>query len=239
MTGRMLRALAIAAVLTLAGCSATRPLTSPQPWDKHGGEVLPVRGASPGSPGQVIYRTLRDDPSLRRTLDRQGEPDTLEVQGGRLSPKTIILRYTRPSIGTPQVIVLAPSGDGFVVRGPVAIGPSHAVRRRASRGRPSVPPETGAGTSEPVEREENGAVREDGHRRNGGAARDGDGARDGGAVRASDRVPDAGDGGGSVERRSRSPQPSAEQALGCPIDPSRPDCQAFCTPGADHEWCGR
>jgi hypothetical protein len=31
--------------------------------------------------------------------------------------------------------------------------------------------------------------------------------------------------------------PTAEQRVGCPIDPTRPDCQALCTPGAKLEWC--
>ena len=31
--------------------------------------------------------------------------------------------------------------------------------------------------------------------------------------------------------------PTAEQKVGCPIDPTRPDCQALCGPGVKLEWC--
>jgi len=31
--------------------------------------------------------------------------------------------------------------------------------------------------------------------------------------------------------------PTMAQSLECPIDPSRPDCQALCASGATHEWC--
>ncbi len=223
MMGRMLRALTVTGLLALAGCSATRPLVSPQPWDTHGGETLQVRGASAESPGKVIYRTLRDHPSLRRLLEREGEPDTLEVQGGRLSAKTIILRYTRPSAGQPRVLVLVPSGDGFVARGPLPIETPRPAKRRSARRRPSTPRPTPGieEKSEPAtEREEKGRVRDDDR------APDVDRARD-----------DARDDRRGHEDHAGKPQPSAEQALGCPIDPSRPDCQEFCTAGADHEWC--
>ncbi len=213
MTASVRRRIAVASMLalTLAGCSAARPVVSPRPWDKYGDTgPLRVYGADPATAGQLIYASLREEKNLRAFLDRKGEPDTLEVKGGRFSAKTIILSYTRPSAGRPHSITLDPSGDGFIPRAPEPLATPHAAgraRRRHPRVRanppaPAVEPGTTAEQPAPAAAEPEAAPKE-------GAAQEG-------AAKA---------------------KPSAEQALGCPIDPSRPDCQAFCTPGADHEWC--
>lgn len=216
MMGRTQRALALGCLIMLAGCSATRPMVHPQPWDKHAGETLRVHGADPASDGPMIYRALRDQPRLRRFLDRQGEPDTLEVRGGRWSAKTIVLFYTRPSAGPARMIMLEPSDDGFLPHAPVPLGTPHPAATPAKRRPPRSKPEATRTAPDKAERSEPGTTREEAPR-----------TREEDAPRSRE------------ETAPRKGTPSAEQALGCPIDPSRPDCQAFCTPGADHEWCNQ
>jgi hypothetical protein len=213
MTGTIRRGLVAACVLSVAlgGCSNTRRVVSPRPWDKFSdGEVLRVHGADRDRAGQVIYRQLREDPKLRAFFDRQGEPDALEVKGSRWSEKTIVLTYTRQSAGPPRLIILDPSGDTFVPRPavPIAVESPRPPKKRPTTSRKPKPQRSPA----PAEAERPGAPEK--------------------AVEGEKPEPAA-----QREQRPTRAKPSAEQALGCPIDPSRPDCQAFCTPGADHEWC--
>jgi hypothetical protein len=76
-------------------------------------------------------------------LERQGVPDTVEVNGGRFSPKQIVLVYRRPA----RRLVVEPSSDGWVARAPEALAtrgkkvsarptPGHA----ATAERPAAPP---------------------------------------------------------------------------------------------------
>ena len=204
-----------------AGCTVVRP----KPWDKfHDGEVLRVHGADREAPGQVVYRSLRDQPNLRRMFEREGTPDTLEIFGGRMSRKTIVLRYTRPSAGPRRTITLLPAGDGFEPQRPVLMrrqrgtappSGSEAPSKKAPAPKKSATPQPSPGAKAPGPAEpeldetdvpstpEPGVVKPD----------------------------------SPSTKPASGKRPSAEQALGCPIDPSRPDCQEFCVPGADHEWC--
>lgn len=121
----------LALLLLVGGCATVRPMVKPGPWDRHGDSgPLKVFGADAASPGQEIYQALRRDPSAKAVLEREGEPDTLEVAGSRWKPKQITLTYTRKGAGRPRRIVLDPGKDGFVARAPEPLAtPTPAAKR--------------------------------------------------------------------------------------------------------------
>ncbi|HEY2386052.1 MAG TPA: hypothetical protein VGK30_03755 [Candidatus Binatia bacterium] len=116
--------------LGIAACQGGgSPMGKSKPWDAYAGEKLRVHGQDPATAGQKVWRALREEDSLRAFLARQGEPDSLEVLGGtmsRFSDKTIVLYYTRRSMGPPHSIRLEPSKDGYTPRGsePLAAPPT-------------------------------------------------------------------------------------------------------------------
>lgn len=115
----------------VAGCVAMRPVVNPGPWDRYGDRgPLDVFGADAASPGQQVFRALLRERSLEALLGREGEPDTLEVVGGRWKPKQITLTYTRKGAGRARRIVLDPTNDGFIARAsePLAT-PTPAAKR--------------------------------------------------------------------------------------------------------------
>ncbi len=153
-------------VLVLAGCVRLSPVLRPAPWDDYPNSgPLAVRGAKRDAPGPTIVRALRREPSLTALFEGHGEPDAIEVLGGRYQPKDIALVYRR----TGRRIVVASTADGWVARAPEAL-PGHAGRAAARQTSPAQPPTTA-------------------------------------------------------------------QALECPIDPMRADCQALCASEAKYEWC--
>jgi hypothetical protein len=190
MARRVSAATVAALVLALVplACTRVQPVVSPQAWDEHGDSgPLRVHGARDGAPGPRIYRALARRPELRELLREQGEPDTLEVIGGRWQPKRVVLDYRRRSVGRPRRIYLEATSDGFVASAPQSLSP----RRRAGG---SERPRTITGT------------------------RDAEAA-----------TPPLAD--------QQTPTPTAAQQLECPIDRQRPDCRAYCTVAATHEWC--
>jgi hypothetical protein len=115
----------LALPLAVAGCVYLRPAFDPAPWDGYGNAgPLPVRGAHRSTAGPVIFRTLARQPRLAPVLTAQGEPETVEVQGGRLAPKRIVLTYRA------RRIVLDPTGDGYLAREPE---PLRRARRDVAR----------------------------------------------------------------------------------------------------------
>ena len=115
----------------LAGCMYVRPALQPGPWDLYGNSgPLKVYGAPRSAPGPRIVRALRDEPAIRDLLERQGEPDTVEVVGDRLDPKRLVLTYHRPDVGRPRRIVLVPTNGGYVARAPELLRSPRAVARR-------------------------------------------------------------------------------------------------------------
>lgn len=115
-------------VLVLSGCMSLAPVFSPASWDRYGNSgPLAVRGAGREAAGPTIVRALRREPKITPVLERYGEPDTLEVTGGRYESKQIVLVYHR----TGQRIIVERSADGWVARAPEAL-PGHP-RRAAAR----------------------------------------------------------------------------------------------------------
>lgn len=119
----------------IAGCANVRPVVKPGPWDRHADSgPLKVFGAAAASPGQEVFQALQREPSLAALLKREGQPDTLEVVGGRYQPKQIRLDYTRKAAGRPRRIVLDSTNDGFVARAPEPLAtPAPAAKRRGSK----------------------------------------------------------------------------------------------------------
>lgn len=180
-----MRSLAALTMLVLiGGCFYTSPIFSPKPWDKFAdGPPMQVYGSDPGSDGKAIFAALKDEPDVGPFLAREGEPDTLQIVGGRFDAKQVILMYTRRGAGSPRRVVLYPTADGLIPRAPepLAIETPTPTRTRPARRRSPRPQAMATPAAMPV--------------------------------------------------------PSAVQRLECPIDPSRPDCQALCVPGATFEWC--
>jgi len=118
-------------VVLIAGCASVRPVVRPGPWDRHADSgPLKVFGADPTSPGQQVFQALLREPALEALLEREGQPDTLEVVGSRWKPKQITLTYTRKGAGRPRRIVLDSGNDGFVARAPEPVAtPTPAARR--------------------------------------------------------------------------------------------------------------
>jgi hypothetical protein len=109
----------LALLVLVGGCASVRPVVKPGPWDRHADSgPLRVFGADPQSPGQQVFQALLLEPSLRGPLQREGQPDTLEVVGSRWKPKRIVLDYTRRGAGRPRRIVLDSTDEGWVARAP-------------------------------------------------------------------------------------------------------------------------
>ena len=128
------RTAATSMMLALAGlaaaCATVRPVVKPGPWDRHADSgPLQVFGADATSPGQQVFQALVREPSLHALLEREGQPDTLEVVGTRYKPKRIVLTYTRRGAGRPRRLVLDPTKNGFVARAPEPLATPTPVQR--------------------------------------------------------------------------------------------------------------
>jgi hypothetical protein len=124
----------LALVVLIGGCSSVRPVVQPSPWDRHADSgPLKVFGADAKSPGQQVFQALLREPSVEALLEREGQPDTLEVVGGRFRSKRIILNYTRRGAGRPRRIVLDAANDGFVARAPEPLARPAAKRARGPK----------------------------------------------------------------------------------------------------------
>ncbi|MBI3767850.1 MAG: hypothetical protein HY271_05050 [Deltaproteobacteria bacterium] len=222
-----------AMILGFAACS--NPVTSHKAWDDYAGETLKVHGADRATAGQVVWRAVKEHGGIRDFLAAQGEPDALEIRGGKFSQKTIILYYTRRSAGAPHRIRLDPGKHGFTPRAPELIttgGTAKPVTGASPRpqvrhgGEPPLQPEwtpkpaparTQILAPPPVQAPP--------------------------PVLAPAPLPTS-DTSGGHEPRSPQTQPTTgrsgattDQRVNCPIDPTRWDCRALCSPGADYEWC--
>jgi hypothetical protein len=125
----------LALVLVVGGCATVRPVVKPGLWDLHADSgSLKVFGAGPTSPGQQVFQALQRERSLEALLKREGQPDTLEVVGGRYERKQILLTYKRRGAGRPRRIVLDSTNDGFVARAPEPLAtPAPGKRGRGSK----------------------------------------------------------------------------------------------------------
>lgn len=139
--------------LVVGGCATMRPMVKPGPWDRHADSgPLPVFGADPASPGQEVFQALRREPSVAALLEREGQPDTLEVVGSRWKPKQIVLTYTRKGAGRPRRVVLDSGNDGFVARAsePIATPTPASKRGRGpAKSRKKAEPPAGARAPSP------------------------------------------------------------------------------------------
>jgi hypothetical protein len=177
---------------------------------------LAVFGASVYSPGQEIYKQLRQEDSLMAFLACQGEPDRLEVLENPGAAPRILLEYSRSGVAKRGTVEIAPSAAGYYAAQPIdPNGSLKSVPKRAPKrgdpaakpkpapaGRPkAAPTPSPAPAQEPEPSEEPAASPE------------------------SQRPAPAG------------PQPSSTQLDECPIEPWRADCKNLCSPGATWEWC--
>lgn len=127
--------------LAAAGCVYGRAIFQPGPWDSESGSgPLRVYGVDASEPGPTIFRALEDEPLLKSFLAREGEPDTLEVLGGRFAPKQILLEYKRPSVGRPRSVLLDPTSEGYVARATEPLATVAPTPRPTPRPRKSAPP---------------------------------------------------------------------------------------------------
>ena len=191
--------------------------TVPSTVSSHVGEgPLPVFGASVYSPGQEIYKALRQEDSLMAFLACQGEPDRLEVRESDASgaPPRIILEYTRRSVprGTVEI---EPTTSGYYAARP--IDPSGHLASSASKpgAEPPAHPSKPAPSPKPTPTP----------------------ARSLAPEREPERKPTAPPEAEAPPPKPALPQPSPSQHDECPIEPWRSDCRDLCVPGASWEWC--
>jgi hypothetical protein len=153
----------LAAALLAVGCASNPPpppAPAPQPAEPQasappavtesaGDGPLQVYGASVYSPGQEIYKQLRQEDSLMAFLACQGEPDRVEViESGGDAPR-IVLEYSRSGLRQRGTVEIAPSPAGFYAAQP--IDPSGRLSSKAAPPRRKAPPpKSAAPRSEPA-----------------------------------------------------------------------------------------
>jgi hypothetical protein len=142
----------VAAALALAGCASNEPpppaplpppaeprTSAPAAAVEQAGEgPLPVYGASVYSPGQEIFKQLRQEDSLMAFLACQGEPDRVEVIENAGDLPRIVLEYSRAGLRQRGTVEIAPSAAGYYAAQP--IDPSGRLSTRAEPPRRKAPP---------------------------------------------------------------------------------------------------
>lgn len=174
---------------------------------------IAVYGANVYSPGQEIYKALRQEDSLMAFLACQGEPDRLEVRENEdpgALPR-IILEYTRRTLPQHGTVEIEPTASGYYAARP--IDPSGSLssapaRRPADLTHPSKPAPTPKQTP----------------------------ARPPNRQLESEREPEPPPPEAPAEAPAI-PEPTPAQQDECPIEPWRADCRNLCVPGASWEWC--
>jgi len=173
-----------------------------------------VYGANVYSPGQKIYKELRQEDSLMAFLACQGEPDRVEVVENPGAAPLIRLEYSRGGLPHKGTVEIAPSPAGYYAAQP--IDPNGSLKRSQSkkakkssespsrpaplpkRPKPAPPPDDPPSVDVPSEE-------------------------------AAEPV--------AAPEASPLPEPTAGQQDECPIEPWRSDCRDLCGPGAAWEWC--
>lgn len=169
-----------------------------------------VFGASVYSPGQKIYKELRQQDSLMAFLACQGEPDRVEVLPGEDgSAPRILLEYRRKGLRQTGTVTIEESPDGFYAARPIdpkglsgRRTPPPPQKKPAPKPAPkpeSLPPSPLTPPPPAPSPQESGAV--------------------------SDEAPEA------------PPLPTQDQLDECPIEYWRDDCRELCIPDAPWEWC--
>jgi len=205
----LMRGALLALTLGIAACSSGSPMGTSKVWDAYAGEKLKVHGQDPATAGQKVWRALREEDSLRAFLARQGEPDAIEILGGTMS------RFSQ------KTIILYYTRRGM--------GPPHSIRLEPAKD--GYTPRS----SEPLTMPPTSERGTGGGRRGHGPDVD-NGAPMGaprGANEDTEAPPAPPAHPGTVRRQAA----TAEQRVTCPVDPTRPDCQALCASDATLEWC--
>jgi hypothetical protein len=184
----------------------------PETVRAHLGEgPIAVYGANVYSPGQEIYKALRQEDSLMAFLACQGEPDRVEVRENESpgAPPLIFLEYSRHSLGQHGTVEIEPTRAGYYAASP--IDPSGRLGPAKSPEKPRSEPKTSL--QKPKERP---------------------------PVTPPPAPPEsqpAGEPSPAVEQKPAMPQPTPRQSDECPIEPWRADCRSLCGAGATWEWC--
>lgn len=171
---------------------------------------LAVYGANVYSPGQEIYKALRQEDSLMAFLACQGEPDRVEVRENE-SPGAaplIFLEYTRRGLAQHGTVELEPNRSGYYMAHPIdpssrlkSAKPAEPVHPRQPAPKPKPAPKPTTPSPEPEPELEPAAPVE------------------------------------PAEAAPAIPEPTPAQQDECPIEPWRSDCRKLCVPGAEFEWC--
>jgi hypothetical protein len=176
---------------------------------------ITVFGANVYSPGQEIYKALRQEDSLMAFLACQGEPDRVEVRENE-SPGAapmIFLEYTRRSVSH-GTVEIEPTRSGYYAASP--IDPSGRLGST-----PVKPPEKPKSDSKGDRSKQTEKERET----------------------RPPTPPEPEDEGTTPPTPSTlpptpaAPQPTPKQSDECPIEPWRADCRSLCAGGATWEWC--
>ena len=108
---------ALAFLIGVAGCTWLDLVLRPQLWDDYANSgPLQVYGADPATAGQRIYNTLKEEDDLKTFLARHPEPDTIEVLGGRFTPKRFDLVFKRARLAKCYKVVIDTTREGRVPR---------------------------------------------------------------------------------------------------------------------------
>jgi hypothetical protein len=172
-----------------------------------------VHGASVYSPGQEIYKALRQEDSLMAFLACQGEPDRLEVRENEDADALprVILEYTRRGVAQRGTVAIEPTASGYYAARPIdpngrlSGAPTKPAADSVTHPRKSAPQRPAPARS-PREPE---------------------------PEPASQPPPEA----PAEAPVPATAQPTAAQRDECPIEPWRADCRDLCVAGAGWEWC--
>ena len=117
-SGSYLRLLgALAFLIGVAGCMWLELVLRPKLWDDYPDSgPIQVYGADPATAGQRIYNTLKEEDDLKTFLAGHPEPDTIEVLGGRYTPKRFALVFKRAGLAKCSKVVIDPTRGGWVPR---------------------------------------------------------------------------------------------------------------------------
>jgi hypothetical protein len=136
----MIARVVVLAALAAYGCAARRHVALPPLEAYAGAGPLAVRGARYSDPGPAVVRALADDAAARRVLAARGEPETVEVTGGRgRVGRRVVLTY--PAAGGKRRRVVLESGGT-------------APRSAASARRPARPAAVAATPRAPTSRQQ-------------------------------------------------------------------------------------